>query len=82
MKSKFLFIASAAVLLLAFVSLGIGWKGKANVSLASPISSTIVQFCGAAHGWWALGGIAAILVAIILFVAALVKLVARTAVRG
>ena len=78
MKSKLLFIASASVFTLGLVSLGVGWKGTASVTLASPLGSSSLQFCGSASGGWALAGISGILLGIVLAVAALVSLIVRS----
>jgi hypothetical protein len=79
MKSKLLFIASGVALLAGFATLAAGWHGTLGISLASPMSGSVFQFCGKATGGWAIGGIAGILMALVLFIAALVSLIARAA---
>ncbi|MGH9432258.1 MAG: hypothetical protein ACRD3T_12025 [Terriglobia bacterium] len=81
MKPKYLFIASAVVFVLAFVVLGVGWQGKAGLNLSTDLSAITVQFCGTAHGGWALGGIVGIIVGVILFIVALIRLIKGAAVR-
>jgi hypothetical protein len=79
MRSKLLFIASALIFVLGLVSLGVGWKGTASITLASPLGSSSLQFCGSASGGWALVGISGILLGIALAVVALVSLTVRSA---
>lgn len=77
MKPKLLFLASTATFALGLVSLGVGWKGTASVTVASPLGSSSLQFCGSAGGGWALAGISGVLLGIVLGVVALVSSIAR-----
>ncbi len=77
MKPKLFFLASAAIFALGLVSPGAAWKGTASVTVASPLSSSSLQFCGSASGGWALAGISGVLLGILLSVVALVSLIAR-----
>ncbi|HEV2491751.1 MAG TPA: hypothetical protein VG204_01620 [Terriglobia bacterium] len=79
MKSSLLFLAAAAVFLLGLVSLGIGWKGTASVTVASPLSASSLQFCGSASGGWALAGISGIVLGTLLAAVALVSSIVRRA---
>ena len=75
MRPKHLFIACAVVLVLAFVSFGVGWQGKAGINLSTDLSASNVQFCGAAHGGWAICGVIGLILGIILFIVAVVRLI-------
>ena len=70
MKFKLWFIASFLVLVLGIVCLAWHWHGTAKVSLAIPLSSTSVQFCGSASGGLPVAGLGALLLAILLFIIA------------
>jgi len=70
MKFKLWFIASFLMLVLGIVCLAWHWHGTAKVSLAIPLSSTSVQFCGSASGGLPVAGLGALLLAILLFIIA------------
>jgi len=82
MKSKILFIASGISVLAGLGSLAAGWQGTAGMSLASPLAGSAFRFCGKATGGWAVAGISGIVLAAVLFVAALISLIARIAARS
>lgn len=77
MKPKILL---SCALIAFFLGLGLliaGWNGTASVNLAWPISSSLVKLSGSAAGWRPMAGIAGLLLAIVLFLWALISLVTR-----
>lgn len=73
MKPKLLLLCA----LLAFFA-GIGllvsaWNGNSSVTAAWPISSSVVKLSGSSSGWRAMAGIAALLLAPILFLWSLIS---------
>jgi hypothetical protein len=70
MKSKLWFLASLLMLILGITCIAWRWHGTANVSLAIPMSAASVQFCGSASGGLAIAGLAAVILAVLLFLVA------------
>ncbi len=73
MKSKIFFFISGLFFLGTLVSIAAKWSGSASINLGFPVNSTttVIQLSGATKGW-------PVLLALILFMAALVFFVTAT----
>lgn len=70
------FLLCAVFLILGFGLLATGWHGSAGFSGMLPISESSVQLNGQASGGWAIGGLACLVLGIVLFVLSLVSAIA------
>jgi hypothetical protein len=77
MKSKRPIIMSAVLLVLGLGSLGSGWHGSATGTLAWPLSSCSVKFCGSASGVLAVAGALATILGLAAFVMAVISAIAE-----
>lgn len=73
MRNKKLFLASALFYLIGLTSLWSKWDGNAAINAGYPISAWAVTFNGSVHGWPAMIGVLALLVAIVTSLIALVR---------
>lgn len=73
MHARKLFLASAVFLLISLVSLWSKWNGTAGINAGDSINAWSVTFNGSVHGWPALIGVLSLLVAIVLFLWALIR---------
>jgi len=73
MRTRKLFLASAALLVIGLVSLWSKWNGNAGIRAGYPISQWSVTFNGSVHGWPAMIGVLAILGGIVSFLIALIR---------
>jgi hypothetical protein len=74
MKPKILL---RCALLAFFIALGVlvaGWDGTSSISVAWPVSGSVVQLSGSAKGWHAIAGLAGFLAAVVLFLWGLISL--------
>ena len=65
MRTRNLFVASAALLLIGFVSLWSKWDGNAGITAGDSITAWSVTFNGSVHGWPAMIGVVAVLAALV-----------------
>ncbi len=73
MRSIRLFLASLLLVVIGLASLWSKWDGSAGINAGYPVSAWVVSFSGSVHGWPALIGVVALLAAIILFLAAVIR---------
>jgi hypothetical protein len=73
MKYKYLFMTSAAMVLVAIVLVLIGFHGDAGVTAGSSLASNVVRVCGTTSGGWAIAALLSVLGAIVLFFVAVFK---------
>jgi len=73
MRTRRLFVASAAFLLIGMVSLWSKWNGNAGINAGYPIHQWSVTFNGSVHGWPAMIGVVTVLAGIIIFLLALIR---------
>ena len=72
---RYRFVVAAIILLAAGItSLIAGWNGTANVTMAWPPAGASVSFCGSAHGWSAVIGVAGLLLGVVFLVVGVVSL--------
>ncbi len=72
MNARWLTIVSNSLLLIGLMILGSGWNGSANASGAFPFHSSSVSFNGSAGGFYALLGVPALFLGLVLTVVSLV----------
>jgi hypothetical protein len=73
MRVHRIFLAAGVLLVLELASLWSKWNGNAGINAGSSLDSWAVSFNGSVHGLPALIGVMLILVAIIVFLVALIK---------
>lgn len=73
MRTRKLFLTSGVLLIVGLVSLWSKWDGSAGINAGYPISQWVVTFNGSVHGWPAMIGVVSIVVALFVFVAAVVR---------
>jgi hypothetical protein len=72
MNARWLIIISDCLILVGIAILGSGWNGSANLSGAFPFHASSVSFNGSATGAYALLGVPALFIGLILMVASLI----------
>jgi len=73
MGARKLFLTSALFYVIGLASLWSKWDGSAGINAGFPISAWSVTFNGSVHGWPAMIGVLALLVAIVTSLIALVR---------
>jgi hypothetical protein len=73
MRARKLFITSGGLFIIGLVSVWSKWNGTAGVSAGSSMREWAVNFCGSVNGWPALIGIASIIAALFVFLAAVIS---------
>jgi len=73
MRPRYYFIFSAALFVAAVVTIASKWNGTFTVGAGSAASAWHINFCGSETGWPAAAGIVVVLLAVIVFIIALIR---------
>ena len=74
MNAKKLLLSAVLFLAVGLVSLGSKWDGSAGINAGDSINAWSVTFNGSVHGWPALIGTIAVLIAIVTAVIGLIRM--------
>jgi hypothetical protein len=75
MRSRNTLLASAVLLFAGLASLWSKWNGSAGIHAGWPIQQWDVSFSGSVNGWPAMIGVLCLLLALVTFLIALIRMV-------
>lgn len=73
MRTRKLFLVSAALLVVGFAALWSKWNGSAGINASTTVQDWTVSFNGSVHGWPAMIGVVAILASLIALLIAVIR---------